>query len=220
MITHSDENLLDALLLEFATVPQRFKSFLGNLQGERLRQAVEALLSMYMEDLNSSTLRERVTLLVAGYEPSDKKLGYNGVKGQIKVEVKPVNIRSHGKDKLNGGGNFSDLTPERLAKLEAEGANLHLLVSGFVDGRMVYVLEFPFSCPTFIGHLRTLLHKRWPTGRRSPGEYYRSASFSFKHYKDCPDLKVIWRNPQVETYQRYLTRELYQYLHQIRIGGP
>ena len=36
------------------------------------------LLTMYYNDLNSSTMRELVVAVVAGYEPSSEKLGYNG----------------------------------------------------------------------------------------------------------------------------------------------
>jgi hypothetical protein len=59
-------------------------------------------------------------------------------------EAKPVNVRrledGHPNRKLNGGGNFSDYTPERLDQdLEK---NPQMLVSGFVDGKLESVMHF------------------------------------------------------------------------------
>lgn len=211
---------LDTLLRAYATDPSEYSTLLEGITPANLRSVFTDLLKRYLQDVNLSTLRERVTLLIGGYEPSEEKLGYNGLRGDVKVEVKPVNIRSHDQDKLNGGGNFSDLTPEHLDKYKAEGANFRLLVSGFVDGQIVYALEFPFLCANFVAHLQGLLRKRWPKRKRRPGEYLRSASFSFRHYRDCPDLQVVWVTQRLNDYQRFLTRDLYHFLLQTQRGKP
>jgi hypothetical protein len=28
--------------------------------------------------------------------------------------------------------------------------NLNILVSGFIDGKLIYIIEFPFNCPSFV----------------------------------------------------------------------
>ncbi|MCX8026405.1 MAG: hypothetical protein N3A62_00930 [Thermodesulfovibrionales bacterium] len=93
------------------------------------------LLTIYMNDKNSSTLREFITVTLAGYEHKEGKIGYNGFKqdvfmpgNTINCEAKPKNIdseefkkfnrneRKTKPSKLNGGGNFTDYTANRLQK--------------------------------------------------------------------------------------------------------
>ncbi len=97
------------------------------------------LITIYINDKNSSTLREFITVTLAGYKHTEGKIGYNGYKQNVygkplKCEAKPQNIRSDGKRKLNGGGNFTDYTHERLERDLQE--NLNMLVSGFIDGKL------------------------------------------------------------------------------------
>ncbi|MEA3272039.1 MAG: hypothetical protein U9P90_00045 [Patescibacteria group bacterium] len=83
------------------------------------------LLTMYINDKNSSTIREFITVTSAGYKHKESKIGYNGFKQStfdpektIQCEAKPKNINSNAKPlkKLNGGGNFTDYTYARLKK--------------------------------------------------------------------------------------------------------
>ncbi len=70
------------------------------------------LLTKYYNDLNSSTMRELVVAVVAGYEPSSEKLGYNGFRHNTLTgktehcEIKPRNFRTDSTaknpKKLNG----------------------------------------------------------------------------------------------------------------------
>ena len=142
------------------------------------------LLTKYYNDLNSSTMRELVVAVVAGYEPSSEKLGYNGFRhntltGAIEhCEIKPKNYRTDSTTKkpakLNGGGNFSDYTWERFRKHQEEKPNM--LVAGFVDGRLIYIFEFSFNEHSFTSVLQTQLEKRFPNGDIS-GEYLRGLNF-------------------------------------------
>jgi hypothetical protein len=139
---------LKEVLLAYTVEPDSLPNVLKRLTLNQIQAALSELVGMYANDVNSSTVREFVTLIVAGYEPRQKKLGANGFNAQTNVEcdVKPDNIRS-GQDKhLNGGGNFSDLTPERVDRYEQKAEGLHILASGFVDGHLIYVLEFPYRC--------------------------------------------------------------------------
>ena len=118
----SFEEILDA----FFTCPERLPSLLHRIdKGALVRYFIE-LLTRYANDVNSSTLRELITTLKAGYEPqpSRRKLGYNGVTSQGNpCEVKPVNISGESGNKLNGGGSFSDFTYERLAWYQEDTFN-------------------------------------------------------------------------------------------------
>lgn len=117
---------------------------------------INDLLTMYVNDKNSSTIREFITVTLAGYQHQPEKIGYNGFKQitpgkTIQCEVKPKNVISHEFEKyktkarknrpavLNGGGNFTDYTTQRLEK--DFNSNLNMLVSGFVDGKLIYVIR-------------------------------------------------------------------------------
>lgn len=175
------------------------------------------LLTAYINDKNSSSLREFVTVSIAGYEHNPNKLGYNGYKqksaigGQsISCEAKPKNIQTEGyeqkksKPKLNGEGGFNDYTIERLQK--DAGENLNILSSGFVDGELQYILEFPFKI------ICKRLKKQLPK-KRVIGTYTRMVSFNFSHYADYPNIKTIYLNKQaVKKNRKYFNKNFYQFL--------
>ena len=181
------------------------------------------LLTKYYNDLNSSTMRELVVAVVAGYEPRSEKLGYNGFRHNTltgkteQCEIKPRNFRTDSKakkpDKLNGGGNFTDYTWARFQKHEAE--NPYMVVAGFVDGRLIYIFEFSFNEHSFTSRLRKRLEDKLPNGDVS-GEYQRSADFSFKHYKDAESLKTVYIAPKEELIKAkpHITKPFFKHLEQ------
>lgn len=181
------------------------------------------LITMYTNDKNSSTIREFLTVTLAGYEHEAGKIGYNGYKHdihvsgkQIKCEAKPKNYDTNSTaknpQKLSGAGNFSDYTFARLEKDIRE--NLMMLVSGFVDGKLIYILEFPFNHQEFINRLRSLLIKRFPGGKDITGEFLRSADFYYRNYIECDDLKVMYilEKNKLEGYKSYTSRDFYKFL--------
>jgi len=177
------------------------------------------LITMYINDKNSSTLREFITVTVAGYHHTEGKIGYNGYKQNVygkplMCEAKPKNVRSDGKRKLNGGGNFTDYTYERLERDIRE--KLNMLVSGFVDGKLIYILEFPFQCDSFVSNLRNQLNRRFPNGDIT-GQYLRSANFDYKDYIKCKDQKVVFCLPKIELkkYKDNIVRGFYEFLMEV-----
>jgi hypothetical protein len=201
---------LSEILDVFFTSPARLPSLLEKTSKEALIECLVNILNRYANDVNSSALREHFTLIKAGYQakPAPQKLGYNGKAANGKpCDVKPINIRSNLGSKLNGGGNFSDFTYERMNRYLAD--HVIMLVSGFVDGHLVYILEFPFSSLEEV--IRHQL-SRSIKGQRRPGQYLRSASFSFTHYKDSPELKSVYAAPNLDDFQAFLTRALYSFL--------
>lgn len=204
-----------------------FNAKLLSLSKDNLIAMFSDILTMYINDKNSSTIREFLTVSLAGYTHNVKKIGFNGYRQEalgktINCEAKPKNIESlafweyqQGKRKtkpakLNGGGNFTDYTWARLQR--DKEANLNMLISGFIDGQLIFILEFSFNHPHFIEHLQKQLRAKFPNGDKS-GLYLRSASFSFNNYKDCEinivfitSLDILYSN------QQYIDKNLFDFL--------
>jgi len=115
--------------------------------------------------------------------------------------------------KLNGDGNFTDFTPERLEKYRQEG--VRLLVAGFVDGELVYVLEVPFE--SLCDRLQSQLDKAFPQGREK-GKYLRSANFSFQDYQDDERVECRYLNPQWRQFVQWCTESFQKYLERFEGG--
>jgi hypothetical protein len=202
----------------YATRPHKeLSELLLSKSKDNLISILTDLLTAYINDKNSSSLREFVTVSIAGYQHNPSKLGYNGFKQNsaiggkpISCEAKPKNIQTEGYDqkktkpKLNGEGGFNDYTIERLKKDTKE--NLNLLSSGFVDGELQYILEFPFKV------VYERLKKQLPQ-KRTIGTYTRMASFNFSHYRDYPKIKIVYLNKQtIGKNQKYFNKNFYCFL--------
>ena len=130
-------------------------AFLHGKSKDNLIGILMDLLTNYFTDKNSSALREHVIVSLCGYQVSREKIGYNGyrqdaISGEpVYCEAKPKNINTGDARprKLDGGGNFTDYTWARFEKNKK--ANPEMIVGGFVDGRLLYVLRFPFNTPKF-----------------------------------------------------------------------
>ena len=202
---------LSEVLKLYSTKPHKdFSDRLTNSSKETIISLFTDILTMYINDRNSSTLREYLTVTIAGYEHSENKIGFNGFRQNsiiggkpIACEAKPKNFNTEdllafkkGKTKtsptkLNGGGNFTDYTFARLLKDKTENPNL--LVSGFIDGKLVYILEFPFDIKSFISKLQEQLRKRFKNGKDRLGQFLRSANFDYRDYIKSHKLKVIYK---------------------------
>jgi hypothetical protein len=96
---------------------------------------------------------------------------------------------------------------------------LNVLVSGFVDGKLIYILEFPFKCESFVSKLKKQLNKAFVENQegRKKGQYLRSANFDFKDYIDCEDLKVVFclSKSELKKYKNYIVRDFYEFLTEV-----
>jgi hypothetical protein len=217
---------------------QELSSYLLGKSKDTLIGILVDLLTMYINDKNSSTIREFITVTLAGYQHKQGKIGYNGFRQDaiipgrtIKCEAKPKNIdteefekfireeRKTRPAKLNGGGNFTDYTPTRLKKDKKE-KDLNMLVSGFIDGKLIYIIEFPFNCPDFVTNLEKQI-KRWQgklKGSKSvKGQFLRSATFDYKHFINCPNLKIIFllNKKELSKYKTYIANGFYEFLMKV-----
>lgn len=193
------------------------------------------LLTMYINDKNSSTIREFLTVILAGYEHKEGKIGYNGFKQDtfvpgrtMKCEAKPKNFdtnefekykrgeRKTSPAKLNGGGNFTDYTPARLQKDKQE-KDLNMLVSGFVDGKLIYIIEFPFSSSDFVKNLEIKIQKwqrKLKGSKSTKGQFLRSADFDYKDFIKSPNLKIVYllNKDKLAKYKPYISKNFYEFL--------
>ncbi len=196
----------------------------GNLLSKSKANLVSMLLDLltiYYNDLNSSTMRELVVAVLAGYQPNLEKLGFNGFRhntftGAVEhCEIKPRNIRSDStakvRRKLNGAGNFTDYSWRKFQSHQEENPNM--LVAGFLDGHLIYIFEFSFNEQGFTSRLQEQLEHRFPYGDIT-GEYLRSAAFAFKNYKDAGSLKIIYTTSRQELIkaQPHITKSVFEYL--------
>lgn len=207
-----------------------FNEYLLNFSKDTLISIFSDLLTMYINDKNSSTIREYLTVTIAGFEHSKKKIGFNGFKQNsviggkpIYCEAKPQNIHSHdfesqkSKRKLNGGGNFTDYTWARFFKDKEE--NPVLLISGFVDGKLLYIISFPFQASSFCNFLEEQLKKHFPNGDEK-NKYLRSCRFSYKNFLYDEHCQIIYIAPKkiLQTYSTYFDKKFYESLIQIHYG--
>jgi hypothetical protein len=165
------------------------------------------LLDSYLNDLNSSRLRQDITCNVLGLATNDKKLGYDSEGSNDEVKPKNVSATSVKKTRLDCGGNYSDLTHKRHNKYIQDNAIIHS--AGFVDGQLMYIIKVPYV--DLAGHFQTILNDKLPDGDL-PNRYVRSASFNFKQVKACPNIEIEFVREDIENYSSFINKELYTYL--------
>jgi hypothetical protein len=221
---------LEEILKIYSTGEHRqFLERLADSSKETIISLFTDLLTTYINDRNSSMLREFITVTMAGYKHNKNKIGFNGFKHAtagkpIACEAKPKNLntadytdykagkRATKPPHLNGNGNFTDYTYSRLKKDIKENPNI--LSSGFIDGKLIYILEFPFNTKSFVSKLRRQLTRRFPKGKDRSGQFLRSANFTFKDYMESRHVKLIYvpKREVLERYKKYISRDLLEFL--------
>jgi len=142
----------------------------------------EELFQMYMSDPNSSTLREAVTVLVAGYDPVVGKHGRDAIdpaNGNPK-EAKP---KSYTGKPTNGSGCFNDYTLSRLEKDAQEG--LDILHSLFIKDRLAYVVEF-----SIMAVYEKLDNQIRVNCEEKNQKYVRTAAWAYSDWIHHPTMRI------------------------------
>ena len=151
--------------------------FTGNLTKFNSKdEDYKNLFLAYATDVNSSSIREAVTLHMLGYEKQHSKHGYDGTDpktGKYK-EVKPRSVKSG--LKVGGSGNFNDMTLNLLA----QKSGYDVICSLFSENKLIYIVEFPFM--VIHDHIKKPIDSA-KAGKRVV------CHFSYKNY-DCDDLIV------------------------------
>ena len=153
-----------------ATAVQRCTSNIVNFEGELF----EELFHIYMNDSNSSTLREHITAEIAGCDPLPGKLGRDCIDRETKEE-KEVKPKIYTNKATNGGGCFNDYT--RLRYLKDIAVDLPIIQSLFVYGQLQYVVEYKFK--TIAPVLDKQITQKCELGKQ---KYVRSCSWTYKDY--------------------------------------
>jgi hypothetical protein len=205
MLSEKSSEVLEQFFLQ----REQFEQTVASMNPQELAQVLSEVLALYANDKNSSTLREWVVLRIAGCQHRPDKIGYNGYRGEVPYEVKPRNVRSaeQKRKRLNGDGNFTDFTYERLEKYLQD--KVRVLVAGFVDGNLIYVLEVPFE--SLRNTLKAQLDRQFH-GKRPKGVFLRSANFSFRDYANDADVRCLFLNPQWRNFADFLSRDFCIYL--------
>jgi hypothetical protein len=226
-----NKDLQEAIKIYATGSHKELNAFLLDKSKDNLIAIFNDLLTNYINDKNSSTLREYITTNICGYQHSEAKIGYNGyrqsaISGKNEYcEVKPKNIDSKEIEKyinkerrskpslLNAGGNFTDYTWDRFEKDKKENPNM--LISGFVDGKLIYIFEFPFVTKTFTEHLAKQLEKKFPNGVRKENDFLRSANFDYSNFINSKNCKLIYalEKAELEKYKNYLNAKFYEILY-------
>lgn len=115
------ENLKKIVEIYSCKTHKDLNAYLIDLSKDDLIAVFTDLLTLYINDKNSSTIREYITVSLAGYLHNPKKIGFNGFRQNslgepINCEAKPKNICTSDEKikKLNGNGNFTDYTWARF----------------------------------------------------------------------------------------------------------
>ena len=149
----------------------------------------EELYTAYMNDSNSSSLREQITAAVAGCTTIPGKLGRDAIDiDGMEKEIKPKNW--NGKKGTDGGGCFNDYTRKRWNK-DCD-VNLPIISSLFAKGMLIYVVEFTFD--TIADRLSEQVTR---ICEEQGNRYVRSCSWTYKHWIDYPMLRVHYINKEL-----------------------
>lgn len=167
-------------------------------------EIIYKLINQQANDLNSSTFREEMTLLLCNINQIHTKLGYDGVdEFGVLYEVKPKNISTNSKKKLAGNGNFSDFTISRHNKYIND--NVQMLVSGFFNGKIIYIFQFDYNDPIFSEKIHYKLKQKFPNGDIK-GQYFRCLSFNSSWYSSCKSIRLLYIKPNINEYKHILTK--------------
>lgn len=165
------------------------------------------LLELYINDTNSSTLREAITCKVVGIESTGKKKGYDSK--LTNEEVKPRNVQTGGKKTLDAWGNYSDLTHRRHNKYINDKVIIH--ISGFVDGLLMYVLKIKYE--DLGTYFQSMLDRDLPEGDQK-NKYVRTAYFTFNNIKDMPSLEIEFLRSNINEFETFFQKDFFNYLSQ------
>ena len=128
-----NKDLQEAIKIYSIGSHKELNAFLLDKSKDNLIAIFNDLLTTYINDKNSSTIREFITTIISGYTHHETKIGYNGYRQKTisgineYCEVKPKNVdrldlekykngEKKSIQKLNAGGNFTDYTWERFDK--------------------------------------------------------------------------------------------------------
>jgi hypothetical protein len=161
-------------------------------------------------DSNFSELAEELPVVMLGNKPYGPKHGYDGYNGDTYEtanqydEVKPQKSyfnTEKGKimNKLNGGGAFADYTKKRFDKDVSMGDKLRMVIPGYAEGELAYIVTFPFNHKPFMDNLEQQLDKLESSDKRC------CPSFSHTSWNTCDDIDVFYISDRIKDLSTYIS---------------
>lgn len=168
----------------------------------------EELFQMYMRDVNSSTLRELITIFVAGYSHVPGKHGRDGI-DPVTGKGKEIKPKLYTGKPTNGGGCFNDYTRARFDKDLLE--NLDIVHSFFIGDKLAYVLEFSIMA------VQTKLDKQIRINCEEKGyQYVRSAYWSYSDWINHESMKIHYIDWNlINLYPKCINETMYKSLRDL-----
>ena len=198
----NSENMLDKYSLNYV-----YNKIPSNLTSDQ--QIIYKLLDITLNDTSSGSFRENMTCKLCGYNCIPGKLGYDAEYEGRNIEIKPQN--GIGK-KIDGHGNFTDFTHKRFDKYLND--NTLMCVSGFYEGKIMYIFQFDFNSPRFINKMKEALDKHLPDGDL-PSKYCRSGcSFGWNLWKDANNVKAMFINNNIS--DKHISKKFLKYINSMK----
>jgi len=167
-----------------------------------------SLMDKVFNDTTSSIFREVVTVHLSGYKHLTTKHGYDGKNEQESCEAKPENafIKPNGdkNKKLSGHGTFNDYTLKKHKENMKE--NPRMVISGWVNGNLLFILGFPFTYKDFSDIILKRLNDKIQKGKRT------SIGFTYNSYKKCQDIEILYYRKNISDYKDWFTVPMYEFL--------
>lgn len=189
------------------------KIIVGRAIGETIKidPIADELLNIYMNDVNSSTLRELITIYLSNCEPLPGKLGRDCIdpKTGEQKEIKPKNY--YGKKSHDGVGCFNDYTRKRFEKDLSD--NLQIISSLFINGKVAYIIEF--SIHALKNRLDKQIYEKCESIKKN--DYVRSAYWTYKDWMNHPSLKLHYRdNDLIKNNPKAMTKNLFDVITSLK----
>jgi hypothetical protein len=86
--------------------------------------------------------------------------------------------------------------------------NVKMLVSGFLDGKVLFVISFNYNSPEFVKEVERHLIKHLPDGDIT-SRYVRSVKFNYKHFMTSDSLKIEYLVPELSKFESKFTKPFY-----------
>ncbi len=82
---------------------------------------------------------------------------------------------------------------------------------------VIYIIEFPFNFKDFVGNLERQIQKwqeKLKGSKSTTGQFLRSATFDYRNYIRCPDLKIVYllTKDELAKYEPYISKGFYEFL--------
>lgn len=150
-------------------------------------------LNNHFIDPSTGTLRELASIFLSGAKNDEGQHGYDGWRGNLPIECKPVIHYKNGSPKsANGHGSINDHSMKRHLQFTED--DLIMQQSQFFDGICAWIIEFPYTDSKFYLHMEKQLRRG-----DDPKENLRRVCgrFTYKHWWESPNLVIRYINKEL-----------------------